>query len=344
MSGWRVSTMELRLALGRGIAEQRRRHGLSQPELARMLGRPVAWVSQLERGLGPDDPMSVLEAVACALGMPLPGGSGTCRTRAVSASAAHALRRLLRPGHQHGAGTADRVPSAACLRGQADQAWALIRARRYDDLAELLAVLLPDLDAALAGPPGRPRAGVYELKSASYQACSAALASLGQHDSAKTAASRALTAAQRAGNLILAADSAYLLVCIHMGAGRHDYAEETAHLAVAALARQAAEGRSEAIALRGALTLQRALIAARTGRQAAAQDQLDRAREMAGWLSRAGACPPDIGFGPDHVALYEIAVSIEAGAAAARSAGRDCSGSVGQRGEDRRVATAADRD
>lgn len=308
--------MELQLALGRGIAEQRRRHGLSQPELARMLDRPVAWVSQVERGLVEADPMSVLEAVASALGTPLPAQCASSRTCAGSAQAARALRLVLCGEHPRRAALSGRpVPCAAVLRAQTDQAWTLTGDRRYDDLAGLLAVLLPDLDAALLTAPGQERAGLYELLAASYQACSAALAKIGQHDSAKTAASRALTAAQHAGNLMLAAASAYLLVCIHMGAGRYDYAEETAAKASAALTQPAAEGRPEAIALRGALTLQRALIAARISDPVTAEDQLSRARDMADRLSQAGLGVPDNGFGPAHIALYEIAVSIETSAA-----------------------------
>jgi transcriptional regulator with XRE-family HTH domain len=306
--------MEPQLALGRGIAEQRRRHGLSQPELARMLDRPVAWVSQVERGLGQADPMSVLEAVASVLGTPLPAqcaSAGACTT---STPAIRALERVLCREQLTRAAAGDcPAPAVSFLRAQADQAWALTGARRYGDLAELLTVLLPDLDAALQAAPAGRRAGVYELIGTSYQACSAALAKLGQYDGAKTAASRALTAGQRAGNLMLAAASAYLLVCIHMEAGRFSYAEETARQAAAALAQPAADGRPEAIALCGALTLQRALIAARTSHPAAAQDQLRRARDMADWLGRAARGVPDGGFGPDHVALYEIAVSIETG-------------------------------
>ncbi len=62
--------MEERLALGRQIAEARRRHGLSQPELACKLGRPVQWMSQVERGLADVDPAAILAAVASALGGP----------------------------------------------------------------------------------------------------------------------------------------------------------------------------------------------------------------------------------------------------------------------------------
>lgn len=281
-----------------------------------MLDRPVAWVSQVERGLGQADPMSVLEAVASALGTPLPAQCASSRACAASTPAIRALRHVVCREHlSRGADSGFPSPAVGFLRTQADKAWSLTGARRYGDLAELLAALLPDLDAALLAAPAEQRAGVYELIATSYQACSAALAKLGQHDSAKTAASRALTAGQRAGNLMLAAASAYLLVCIHMETGRFNYAEETAQQAAAALARPAADGRPEAIALRGALTLQRALIAARTSDPAAAQDQLSRAKDMADRLCRAGGGAGDGGFGPDHVALYEIAVSIETGGA-----------------------------
>lgn len=286
-----------------------------------MLHRPVAWVSQVERGLGQADPMSVLEAVASALGTPLPAQCGSFRSCAPSTPAARALRLALSGQHPHRAASSGRPsPEIAVLRAQADQAWALTGARRYDDLAKLLAVLLPNLDAAVLTAPSQQRAGIYELMAASYQACSAALAKLGQHHSAKTAASRALIAAQRAENLMLAAASAYLLVCIHMETGRYNYAAETAQKAAAALAQAAAAGRPEAIALRGALTLQRALIAARTSDPVAAEDQLSRARDMSDRLSHAGLGVPGNGFGPDHIALYEIAVSIET--CAARRASR----------------------
>jgi len=66
-----VTTPDYQKALGRKIAVERRRRGLSQPELARMVDRSVAWVSQVERGVRKVDRMSVLEAVAAALEVPL---------------------------------------------------------------------------------------------------------------------------------------------------------------------------------------------------------------------------------------------------------------------------------
>lgn len=68
---------------------------------------------------------------------------------------------------------------------------------------------------------------------------------------------------------------------------RHQEAEAIALAAADAVRLAAAEGSMDAIALRSALTLLLALIAARAGNLAAAEDQLGRARVMAGRLSQA---------------------------------------------------------
>ena len=103
-----MTTPDYQKALGRKIAAERRRRGLSQPELARMVDRSVAWVSQVERGVRKVDRMSVLEAVAAALEVPLaelaaeapvvaavteePPGAGGLR---LVLSGAYALRAML---------------------------------------------------------------------------------------------------------------------------------------------------------------------------------------------------------------------------------------------------------
>lgn len=53
------------------------------------------------------------------------------------------------------------------------------------------------------------------------------------------------------------------------------------------------------------------LIAARTGDRAAADEQLGWARNIAVRLAATGGSR-DTGFGPAQIALYEIAVSVEA--------------------------------
>jgi transcriptional regulator with XRE-family HTH domain len=313
-----VSTVDSQIALGRSIAERRRRYGWSQPELASLLGRSSAWLSQLERGLIPAESIPVPGALAVApsdvVVHPEPDSAAAAATEDVGAL----IDVLSAEASQLGpAILGDR--SAAGLSALAARAWALATAREYRELAGLLGALLPELEAAVRADDGQQHVELLELTAISYQACSAALARLGEHDGALTAADRALATAHQAGDLLLAAGSAYMLVRILLDARRNDHAQAIAAAAADALEGHADSGSGEALALCGALTLLRALVAARLGDAATAEAQLARARAMAGRLSRDGPyrsaadCYRSV-FGPDHVALYEIAVSIETSA------------------------------
>ncbi len=306
--------MDQQLALGRAVAELRRRRGLSQPELARLLDQPPSWVSQIERGLLPVDPLSLLGTVAGALGTPLPLPRNGCGRLTVASPA------ITRSLQDVASGDCQRRVPAACepstaqstpaLRAQADQAWALARARHYGELADLLSNLLPQLqDALRSGPDQQDRVVLQELLATSYQACAAALARLGELQSAKAAASRALTAAQRAGDLLLAAASAYLLTRVLLQADRYAQADETARKAMAALAGPAADGRAGAISLRGSLALLRALTVARRGDPLAAGELLGISRQMCRQLDDISSAR-DLGLSRDDIALYEAAVGI----------------------------------
>lgn len=148
-------------------------------------------------------------------------------------------------------------------------------------------------------------------RAVAYQSCSAALARMDEPDAAWIAADRAMAAAERAGNLLLVAAGAQRLASVFLGARHYSLAEETARTTVDALQELAGIGDPDAVALCGGLTLLRAVIAARTGRSAAAYRQLAYARRLAGQL-----CPERVAadeFGPDYVTLYEIAVSVDLG-------------------------------
>jgi transcriptional regulator with XRE-family HTH domain len=311
-----VSTPDYQQALGRKIAAERRRRGLSQPELARMIDRSVAWVSQVERGVRKVDRMSVLETVAAALDVPLaelaaeapvvaavteepPGASGL----RLVLSGAYALRAMLNGRHP---------PALSTLRAKTRQAWDLTHAGRYADLTDLLRGLVPDLETAARTAPEAQRAEAFELMAAAYQACSAALAKLGEPEAAWIAADRAMTAAERAGNPMLVAAGAFRLVLVFLAARHYDRAEETARTAADALQPRADEGDPQAMSLWGALTLQRAVIASRRNDPDTAYEQLERASEVAGRLGE-GRNDYNTEFGPANVALHEIAVAVELG-------------------------------
>ena len=322
-----MSTPDYQQALGRKIAAERHRRGLSQPELARLIGRSVAWVSQVERGVRRIDRMSVLEQVAEALDVPLaelaaeaPIIAAVTEESPAAAdlrlvlSGVHSLRAMLN-GHA--------APDLAGLRARAAKAWDLAHASRYADLTGLLRALIPDLEtAARALPDPAGRAEACELAAAAYQACSAALAKLGEPEAAWIAADRAMAAAERAGNPLLVAAGAYRLVFVFLSARHHAQAEETARTAADALWHVADDGDPGAMSLWGALTLQRAITAARTGDAVAAYDHLRRAAEMAGRLG-PGRNDYNTEFGPGNAALTEISVAVELGDAgrAIRAAG-----------------------
>jgi transcriptional regulator with XRE-family HTH domain len=311
-----VTTPDYQKALGRKIAAERRRRGLSQPELARMIDRSVAWVSQVERGVRRVDRMSVLEALAAALDVPLAElaaeapvvaavteeSPGVGELRLVL-SGAYALRAMM-DGH--------RAPALGTLRTRSRRAWDLAHAGRYADLADLLRGLVPDLETAARAVPQDRRAEVFELMAATYQACSAALAKLGEPEAAWIAADRAMAAAERAGNPLLVAAGAFRLVFVFISARHHDQAEETARTAAEALWTIADGGDPQAMSLWGGLTLQRAVIAARINDPDTAYDRLERAKQMAGRLGE-GRNDFNTEFGPANVGLQEVAIAVDLG-------------------------------
>jgi hypothetical protein len=332
-----VTTPDYQKALGRKIAAERRRRGLSQPELARMVDRSVAWVSQVERGVRKVDRMSVLEALAAALDVPLaelaaeapvvaaiteePPGAGGLR---LVLSGAYALRAML---------DGRRTPALRTLRTRAGKAWELTHAGRYTELTDLLHGLVPDLETAARTVAQAERAEVFELMASTYQACSAALAKVSEPEAAWIAADRAMAAAEQAGNPLLVAAGAFRLVFVFINARHYDQAEETARTAAEALQPLANQGDPQAMSLWGGLTLQRAVIAAHVNDPDLAYGQLGLASQVAGRLGE-GHNEYNTEFGPANVRLYEITVAVElgdAGRALRAAAAVDTSGLSAER-------------
>ena len=148
-----------------------------------------------------------------------------------------------------------RAPAISTLRSKARKAWELTHAGRYTELTDLLRGLVPDLETAARTYAEDQRAEVFELMAATYQACSAALAKLGEPDAAWIAADRAMAAAERAGNPMLVAAGAFRLVFVFITARHYDQAEETARTAADALRAKADEGDPQAMSLWGGADL-----------------------------------------------------------------------------------------
>lgn len=315
-------------ALGRKIAFNRKRRGLSQKEFAGLLGRSEAWVSQVERGVRRIDRMTVLEKVADVLDLPVaelaaeapivasvsesdpPGAS---RLRLVL-SAAHSLKAIL---------GVPETPDVPRLRTDVDRAWSLAHEGSYTDLAELLEDLVPRLEGAVRGATDdEQRAELFRLLAGVYQTCSAASTNLGEPEAAWIAVDRAVVAAERANDPLLMAAGTFRLSIVFLGGRQYEQAAHAAGTAADALRPLTDFGQPEAVALRGALTLQRAVAAAR----------MNQAEEAYAYLSEAAALAERIGegrndynteFGPANVSLHEVSVAVELGDAgvALRAAG-----------------------
>ncbi len=281
-----------------------------------MVDRSVAWVSQVERGVRKVDRMSVLESLADALEIPLAELAAEAPVVAAVTDelpAARSLRLTLSGAYALSGMLLDRRPPAlSALRNQVRESWDLVHAAKYTELSDLLRQLVPDLEIAARKFPPTRRAEASELLATAYQACSAALAKLGQPEAAWIAADRAMDAAERAGNPLLVAAGAFRLVFVFLAARHYDQAEGTARTAVEALTARATAGDNAAMSLCGGFTLQRAVIASRLNDSDTAYGFLDQAHDIA---IRLGDGRNDFGteFGPANVGIHEVAISIELG-------------------------------
>ncbi|KDN75401.1 DNA-binding protein [Streptomyces olindensis] len=309
---------EYQKALGRKIAFHRKRRGLSQKEFAGLLGRSEAWVSQVERGVRRIDRMTVLEKVADVLEIPVaelaaeapivasiaegepPGAS---RLRMVL-SAAHSLKAVLAPQNAS--------PDVPALRAEVDRAWSLTHQGNYADLAELLEGLVPRLEAATRSAAEAERPELFRLLAVMYHTCSGALANMGEPEAAWIAVDRAVVAAERANDPLLMAAGEFRLSLVFLGARHFEQAAQVSGSAADALRPLAESGQIEAVALRGALTLQRSVAAARLNLADEAYGYLRDAREMAEQVGD-GRNDYNTEFGPTNVGLHEVAVAVDLG-------------------------------
>lgn len=309
---------EYEKALGRKIAAERKRRGLSQKEFAGLLDRSEAWVSQVERGVRRIDRMTVLEKVADALDLPVSELAaeapvvvsttgeppGAARLRLVL-STAHALRAYL---GEHG------VPDVPALRSQSERAWNLAHEGDYTSLADLLAELIPQAENATRAAPDADRSELFRLLATVYHCCGAALANMNEYEAAWVAVDRSVAAAERAEDPLLMAAGSFRLSIVFLGARRYAQAAEVSASAADALRPLTTDDTDDvpALALRGALTLQRAIAAARVNDADEAYAHVTRAREMA---ARVGPERNDHNteFGPANVGIHEVTVAVDLG-------------------------------
>ncbi len=305
-------------SIGERVALHRRRRGLSQAHVARLLGRSEHWLSQVERGVRSVDRASVLVQLSAILRVPLAdlapgvrlGEEREDEPAAVSAIRAGmtAYPTLAQPVGGRPLSRAD----LTALSTDIDHAWALLHAARQEELAGLLPGLLERADAARSrltphDPPER-----FRLAAQAYQITAALLTQLGATDLAWSAADGALVAAEITGDRLLVAASAFRLGHVFLAGDRPAQAHAVAISTAGALETRLANASSALVAMWGALNLVAALAATQQQHRDDALSCLEQAGTAA---ARVGSGRNDghTEFGPENVALHAVAIAIELG-------------------------------
>lgn len=313
------------MTFGARIKELRQRRGMSQKELAAEMGRSESWMSQVERDVQPVERISVIQALADALGVSTqvlrPEASAPAtgnHERATEKNDLDGLRMTL-TGHPaltslFEAGHTTTAPEVDALTEVVDRAWALAHASRFKELTETLKDLLPRLEVASREAPEDQRTRVHQLRARTYQAVAAAFARQGEADAAWVAADRALTAAEQSGHSLEVIAGHFRMAHAFLGLLRYEQAERVAQTAIDAL-RPRIEHKDcmpEELSLFGAMHLVLAIIAAREGSRATARARVEEARKIA---DRIGENRNDFNteFGPTNVRLHAVSVAVDLG-------------------------------
>jgi transcriptional regulator with XRE-family HTH domain len=311
--------VEVSTPLGERIAYYRRRRGLSQVKLAGLLGRSESWLSQVERGVRSIDRISVLIEVAGALNVPVSElapdpllleaqGEEHPAVRAIRmALTGHAALPILLDGRD-----AATPSDLSDLEARAEQAWDLAHASRYADLGELLPPLIAECEQAARRLSGTDRKTAFELTAETYQATAAAMAKLRETDLAWIAGDRSVTAAERAGAVLLAVAGEFRIAHAFLSGNRAEQGLRTALTTAAALECGLQGAPTEHVALWGAMNLVGAVLAIRANAEDVARECMRKAEDAA---QRIGEDRNDFHteFGPTNVALHAVGVSVELG-------------------------------
>jgi transcriptional regulator with XRE-family HTH domain len=249
--------------IGERIAVHRKRRGLSQAQLAGLVGRTSDYISKIERGDRPVDRLSLLTPIAEVLRVPISELTG--EAPALASDPQEQLKvvrgiRMALTGHQFLRVLLDPTSQATAprdltgLRSQVDLAWGAGPRLQLPRGGALLRPLIPEAETTARECPTAQRNEAFALLSDVYQIAAARMAQLGETDVAWVAADRAEFAAERAEQPLLAAAGDFRLGHAFLGGGRSEQAERAARLAADAL-ENVPDRDLKSISLHGALQL-----------------------------------------------------------------------------------------
>jgi transcriptional regulator with XRE-family HTH domain len=302
--------------VGQRIAQARRRRGMSQAVLAGLIGRSESWLSQVERGKRGVDSHSVLVRLAVILHVGIEeftrsgdGDEGSRRIHPAASLIEQAMMAYGVPSTSAG-DEPDRQVNLDYLRAKARSAYQSYQATRYDTTGRLLPGLIRDVETA-ARSVGTASPDACRVRVLVYDTASALLSRVGEPFLAWAAADRARSAAEYAGDPLLAAVSAWRLSYMVTGRKHPQKALGLAMTAAAAFERAMLAPSPEQLSVYGALHLAAATAAAACHDRATTAAVLAKARGIADRTGEANHL--GTAFGPVNVAIYAISASLRLG-------------------------------
>ncbi len=310
-----------RLTIGERIAFYRARRGLTQVELANLVGRGPDWLSKIERGERPLRNVEILAELARALrvtladlvGQPvlLEDDDQLDDVPAVR-DALMAPRRLSRVIYGLDRDAAVDLDRASKL---VEFGWTDYKRGRLGALITRLPGLIREAQRAedsASGLEASERRRAWTISARTHHLAATALSKIGEADLSWIAAERAMSAADRSDDVLVLASTARAATHALLAVGRFDDAVELGSTAASWLAEHLADADPVALSLLGMLHLRTAIAAARRRDRAAATELLDRAGHAA---QRLGA-DVDLwhtSFGPANVEIHRLSAALDLG-------------------------------
>jgi transcriptional regulator with XRE-family HTH domain len=298
--------------IGDRIRIYRGRRGLSQKELAGLIGRSESWLSQVERGVRSVDRFSVLVDIAQVLKTNVQTLAGT-RMEYTPNGDMH-VEGLDAVGAALTAypGLEDVADHASTKHDDVErlstEAHARYQAADYVAAARILPGLIKTVDTMVINANAEELRRALRLQHQAYIVTAKLLTKTGDAYLAWLAADRAATAAMRLDSPALKSLAAYQVTCALLELDRIDDAERLS----LATAESIDDDSPLGVSAQGALFLISAVIAGRRNDRKSATERLRRAQYLADALGE-DANHGWTAFGPTNVAIHQVSVATELG-------------------------------
>lgn len=301
--------------VGKRIAVHRKRRGMTQEQLAGLVGISLSLMKKIESGVRPVTKFSLLVRFAQALrikdmrdltGVPLPMVADGVHGHAMANDVRAAMMEYaLRPKEEPHLGHLAQEIEAAWDAWQSPSPW------RYARVGQALPTLIRGTRNAVSLSEGTDRRRALAETTKLYQLVRTWTKRVGEHELSWLAADRAMTAAIEIDDPSFIGSSAWNLAMILSAKGHTENASAVAARAIDDMSASMAGASDGKLAVWGGLHLLAATEAARADRAADADRLLAAASPIADALGETNHFR--IVFGPTNVDLHRLSTLVELG-------------------------------